>query len=324
MTRRPNLFLIGAPKAGTTSLYSYLEGHPAIFMSPVKEPNFFSTDVKATFRRSQFMYPDEIDGYVELFEGARDETWVGEASTSYLASRVAPHSVRDFAPDAAILVMVRNPVDLVYSLHNERVSNGAEPIIDFEEAMAADEDRRAGRRLPPGFNELGAVYRDNALLGEQLQRWQSAFGSERVHATVFSDFAADTPRAFRRVLDFLGVDSGYVPASFEAQNASWRRRDGVMRRMVKSGPMQWLRHSVLPAFVGEKAAFRMSRRYTRSRFNRRAYARPQMRPELRRELEDWFAPDVALLGELIDRDLITEWFDRPSANVPRKSAATAP
>ena len=122
--RKPNFFIVGAPKTGTTSFYAYLDGHPDVFMSPVKEPNFFSPDVMGTHRQSRWKYPEETDGYLTLYENARDEKRVGEASTSYLVSHAAPQAVHDFAPDALIIAMVRHPVDLMYSLHNERVLTG--------------------------------------------------------------------------------------------------------------------------------------------------------------------------------------------------------
>ena len=322
MSRKPNMFIVGAPKCGTTSLYAYLDGHPEIFMSPVKEPNFFSPDVQGTFRGSPFKHPEETDQYLTLFDGARDERIVGEASTSYMVSRVAPALVHDLAPDARIIAMLRHPVDLMYSLHNERTANGAEPLADFAQALGADEDRRAGRRLPPGFNALGAVYRDTALLGEQLQRWQAAYGADRVHTIVFSDFAADTAGEFKRVLEFLGVDPSYRPASFEAVNRSWRRREGIVRLLVRSRPMQWVRHRLVPRLIGEQTTFKLTRRFTRSRLYRRTHTRPDLPAQLRHELEAWFASDVALLGKLIGRDLSREWLDQQQARPARPTTSS--
>ncbi len=304
---KPNLFIVGAPKSATTSLYAYLEGHPEIYMSPVKEPFYFSSDVHGSLRRP-YHYPDDEAAYLALFEDATDQKWLGEASTNYLVSKVAAGLVHDFQPESRIIAMLRNPVDLMYALHNERVSNGAEPIVDFAAAVAAEDDRRAGRRLPENFNSLGAVYADNALLGEQLQRWLDAFGRERVHVIVFGDFARDTAGEFRKVLEFLAVDPTYTPASFEARNRSNRRRGGFVRGLVDSRVAQGLRHRVLPAVIGEKSAYRIARRFSRSRFNRRAYQRPPMSPELYAQLEEFFAPDVARLGRLIGRNLGAEWF----------------
>jgi len=152
---RPNLFIVGAPKAGTTSLYEYLAGHPQIYMSPVKEPMYFCPDVHGFREGFPFMYGEDERAYLALYDDARDEKRLGEATTRYLVSHDAARLVHDFAPDAVAIAMLRNPVDLVHALHNERVSQGNEPITDFEEAMAADAPRSRGIDLPGAMNVLG-------------------------------------------------------------------------------------------------------------------------------------------------------------------------
>jgi hypothetical protein len=123
-SRRPNFFIIGAPKSGTTSLYEYLEGHPDVFMSPVKEPFYFSPDV-STGARQRYLYAPDHAAYLELFASAAAEARIGEASTTYMVSHEAPELIGAFAPDALLIAMVRNPVDMVHSAQR-RVSQGAE------------------------------------------------------------------------------------------------------------------------------------------------------------------------------------------------------
>ena len=157
--------------------------------------------------------------------------------------------------------MLRNPVEVIYALHNERVSQGVEELVDFEEALAADDDRRVGRRLPAGANALGAVYRDSARFGEQLERWLADFGRDRVHAIVFDDFVADTPTEFRKVLQFLSVDDSYLPSTFAASNVSHQRRRGPMGAILSSRGVGIARQRLLPAIVGEEGAARLARRF---------------------------------------------------------------
>ena len=309
--RRPNFFIIGAPKSGTTSLYEYLEGHPDVFMSPVKEPFYFSVDV-STGARHRLRYAPGHAEYLELFANAGEQARVGEASTTYLVSHEAPSLVKAFAPDALLIAMLRNPVEMVQSLHNERVSQGAEPITDLEEALAADDDRRAGRRLPPGATPLGAVYRDNARYGEQLERWLAFFDRDRLHTVVFDDFTADTVGQFAQVLSAMGVDADYRPASFGARNASHRLRRGPIRAVLESRPTAFVRRRALPAVVGEDRAARLARRFRHSRVVRRDNPRQPIADDLRRRLEDDFAPDVARLSELLGRDMAGLWFGRPA------------
>ncbi len=306
MTRRPNFFIIGAPKSGTTSLYDYLNGHPDVYMSPVKEPFYFSPDVRGGLRR-RFNHGEDDDKYLALYEDARDEKRVGEASTRYLMSDVAPRLIREFAPDSLAIAMLRNPVDFVYALHNERFSQGAEDVADFATAMALDEERRAGRSLPPGSNPAGAVYRDNALFGSQLEHWFAEFDPTRIHVIVFDDFARDTPKEFRKVLEFLEIDPSYVPEEFGVSNPSHRLRGGVVRSTLKSRPAQFMAHRALPKLIGQNRTSRIAQRVRQSRINKKPNPRPPMPPELRRQLAQEFAPDVALLSRLIGRDLSAEW-----------------
>jgi hypothetical protein len=312
MSRRPNTFIIGKPKSGTTSLYEYLDGHPEVFMSPVKEPFYFAPDLNVGGRR-RFVY-DEHDHsrYLSLFAEAGDEKRVGEASPGYLMSHVAASLVRRFAPDARLIAMFRNPVDMLYSLHHDRVSHGTEDITDFAAALAADDDRRNGRRLPPGRPSLAAVYRDSARYAEQLQRWLDCFDRDQIHVIVFDDFVADTAAQFRNVLEFLGVDPDYQPATFVVRNASKQLRGGVVRRVLAGGPALWLRDRALPRVVGEANAARLGRAIRHSRVSRRPTPRPPLSAGLRAELEEELMPEVARLSQMLGRDLGKLWFGRPA------------
>ncbi|HUG49092.1 MAG TPA: sulfotransferase [Candidatus Limnocylindria bacterium] len=312
MTRRPNLFIVGAPKSGTTSLYDYLHGHSDVFMSPIKEPIYFAPDMQAGFKH-RFRHGEDEKEYLALFDGAHDERYVGEASTRYLASPMAPALIREFAPDARIVAMLRNPVDMVYALHNERVSQQAEDVTDFEAAIALDHERREGRRLPRGSNALGAVYRDNAMFGAQLMRWLDTLGRDHVYVIIFDDFARDTAAEFRRLLDYLGIDPSYRPPQFAVVNKSHRSRGGLARALFASPVAHVVRHSVMPAVIGEDNAARAARRLRHSRINRRANPRPPLDREFRRRLEREFEADVAVLSRLVDRDLSSEWLGKPVA-----------
>lgn len=307
MSRRPNLFIVGAPKSGTTSLYDYLSGHPDVFMSPIKEPIYFAPDMKAGFKH-RFRYGEDEAAYLALYDSARDERYAGEASTRYLASHEAPRLIHEFDPAARIIVMLRNPVDFVYALHNERVSQQAEDVVDFEEALGLDDERREGRRLPYGSNILGSVYRDNAMFGNQLGRWLATFPREQIHVIIFDDFARDTPGEFRRVLQFLGIDDSYRPAEFAVINRSHRSRSGLARMLMNSRVAKWTRHNLLPTVVGEDRAMRLARKARHSRFNRRPNPRPPIPPSLRTALQRDFENDVEMLGRQLSRNLRSEWF----------------
>jgi sulfotransferase family protein len=313
---RPNLFIVGAPKAGTTSLYDYLAGHPQIYMSPFKEPMYFCPDVHAFRDRNPFVYGEDEAAYLALFDDAREEKRLGEATTRYLVSHEAAGLVREFAPDALAIAMLRNPVDLVHALHNERVSQGNEPITDFEQALAADARRARGEDLPGAMNALGSVYRESANFAEPLRRWFEALGRERVLVVVFDDFTRDPAAELRRVLEFCSVATDYQPASFSARNPSHRQRQ-VVRQLVDSRLGSFITDDVARALLGSNARARLALRFRHSRLNRRAVRREPMPVALRARLEAEFQADVEATGALIGRDLGALWF-QPQTERPQE------
>ncbi|MGA9342175.1 MAG: sulfotransferase, partial [Rhodanobacteraceae bacterium] len=122
VSTRPNLFLVGAPKCGTTSLYEYLRQHPQIFFpfderdySRTKEPNHFCPDLEILDR---YAIRDRRD-YLALYKGSEGMFLRGDASTNYLVSEHAPAAIKDFCPEARILVMLRPPVEMMHSYHRE-------------------------------------------------------------------------------------------------------------------------------------------------------------------------------------------------------------
>ena len=310
MTRKPDLFIIGAPKSGTTSLYDYLGGHPDIYMSPMKEPLYFCPDVRSGRSQRRLEYPRDEQNYLDLFSDAKTEKRLGEATTRYLVSHEAARLVADFQPDAFAIAMLRNPVDLVHALHNERVSQGHERVVSFPDAIAKDADRGRGVGLPKGTNALGGAYSESALFSAPLQRWFDALGRERVHVIVFDDFASDPQAALRQVLSFLNVDPDYRPDSFESRNASHRQRKWI-RRVVDSRAGNWITHDAMSAVVGPNQRSRLALRFRHSRINRRTVRREPLDPALRRRLADGFRPDVAQLSEMLDRDLVSLWLPEP-------------
>src|SRR4051794_35042032 len=279
-------------------------------MSPVKEPLYFCPDVRSGPGRP-FEYARDEARYLELFADARQEKRLGEATTRYLVSHDAPRLVHEFQPQAYAIAMLRNPVEMIYALHNERVSQFHEPLTDFEQALAADADRSSGRRLPDGTHSLGGVYRESARYVEGLERWFAALGRERVHVIVFDDFARDTAAEFRRVLEFIGVDPEYQPETFETRNASHRQRAWV-RRVLDSGPGNWVTHDALGRVLGTNTRARLALRFRQSRVNRRAAPRSPMLPATRERLATEFRPEVERLSSLLERDLVGPWLEGKS------------
>ena len=303
---RPNCFLVGAPKAGTTAAVQFLASHPAIFFSPVKEPHYFSHEFPGIRR-----YTSEAD-YLELFREADPaHQLIGEASVSYLYSQCAARMIREFNPDARLLVMVRNPVDLVYSQHSQLVFTGDETVADFRAAWELQEARAAGHKIPircrmPAFLQ----YRDVGSLGLQLERLLEVWPAKQVHTTVFDDLCARPDEAGRSLLAFLGLDP--VPEmEFNAANPN-----KVPRSLLAAQLTHLNLECVSPLLGRIKRTLRIHRLGLRSRlrrWNRVEQTRPPLDPAFHAYLTEEFLPDIHKLESLLHRDL-SPWYSSPPSS----------
>ena len=279
--RRPNFFLVGAPRCGTTSMYTYLKQHPEIYLSVNKEPHFFGSDLSpmpGTLREEPL--------YLALFAGAGDCPRVGEGSVWYLASAKAPYEIRAFAPDAKILVMLRDPVQLAYSLYGLYRRTGNEDLTTFEEALAAEPARREGRRIPPGaYFPEGLLYTDAAKNAAKLERYLEVFGRDNVHCVLFDDFVRETAAVYRGALDFLGVDPDFE-AELDRHRAAQRVRLQAIRQLRELPP---------------EARRRMQTESMKQHESDTPL--PPLPAELAARLRALFADDVTRLGALLGRDL---------------------
>jgi hypothetical protein len=291
--KRPSFFVIGAFKSGSTAMYEYLRQHPQLFMPEVKEPMYFGTDLTPRYRR---MTEDE---YLALFKGAADHQRSGEASPWYLYSTEAPREILEFAPSASAIVLLRNPVDVMYAQHSQLVFNRREDIVDFGEALAAEEDRLQGRRIPADALRPEALYyRRSVRFADQLRHWFEEFGRERIHVIVFDDLVAEPRAAYRGVLEFLGVDASHE-VDLSVYNPNRRARSGRIQRLIFAPPKPV--RALFGKLRSQPIAHRV--RDLMVNANSRRAARAEMDPALRRSLTDEFAPQVAELGALIGRDL---------------------
>jgi Sulfotransferase domain len=296
--RRPDFFLVGAPKCGTTALNDYLRQHPEIFLPKKKEINFFGADL--------VFYKPRVtkEQYLAHFAEAKAEKRIGEAAVWYLYSKLAAAEIKDFGPAASIIIMLRSPVDMMYSMHGQRLYNDNENIRDFAEALAAEEERKQGRRIyQNAANAMGFFYRDIARYTQQVQRYFEVFGRDKVQVIIYDDFKSDTPGVYRKTCEFLEVDSQFRPV-FTVINPSKTVRNEALRRFLRYPPpsVRWflrlLRLRPVPGERGFKGWLK--------RLNSKPIPRPPMDRELKSRLQAEFLPEVQQLSELLERDL-THW-----------------
>jgi hypothetical protein len=301
--RRPDFFIVGAPKSGTTAMYEYLREHPDLYLPERKELRYFGSDLEIRDRQ-----PLSESDYLAHFAGAEGHQLVGTAYVWYLYSSLAAAEIKAFAPDARIIAMIRNPIDMLHALHGEHLSNGNEDIRDFTEALDAEPDRRAGRRIPAHAHlPAGLLYSTVPRYAEQLERYVAAFGRDRVHVIVFDDFAADTSAAYAATLRFIGVRDDVRPARFAVVNASKRTRSEALRHFLARPPE-------LPRRIIRRTVPGRIRRalYERTKaLNVTRAARAPMPSATHERLRAVFADEVERLSIFLQRDL-RHWCDVPT------------
>ena len=292
--RKPDFFIVGAPKCGTTALHDFLRQHPDVFMPIEKEHNHFATDLVP----AADPYRDR-EHYLKLFAHAREEKRVGETSVFHLYSKQAAENIHDFDPASRIVIMLRDPVIWMTSYHSQMVYNGDEDIPNLEGALAAEAGRRRGEGVPAKLRFAERLlYRDVAQFAEQVARYFDCFGREAVHVILQEDFVRDAKAVFRQTLEFLEVDPDFEPA-FTIVNANKVVRSAWLNGFLRRPP-GWV---AAPVTALLPRALRRNVRIRVRRANAAVREREPLDPTLRRRLAEELRPDVDRLAELLGRDL---------------------
>jgi len=298
----PDFLVIGACKAGTTSLYHYLGQHPQIFMSPIKEPKFFAYEEReldiagpgdpAASRR----VVTDVGSYLRLFDGVGEEAAVGEASCVYLYSAAAPERIAHHIPEVRLIAVLRNPVERAYSAYLHLVRMGRERL-GFMEALEAEPER-----IRQGWNTYWHL-REGGFYAKQLGRYLERFDRSMLRIYLYDDWRTDNVAVLRDIFHFLGVDDGFRPDlthKYQVSGVPWSRRlHGYLTtpRRLKS----WVK-PLLPARL---------RSYLELNIERLALEQPPPMPgDARRQLINAYRDDIDDLQKLIDRDL-TPWLTSP-------------
>ena len=305
--RKPNFFIVGAPKCGTTALYHALLEHPEIYLPRSettrtywiqKEPMFFCDDlgIEDWIRVSQW------EDYLALFAQAGGAPRVGEVSALYLLSESAPRRILDCCDDdVRIIILLRPPVDWMRSWHHDCLRYAHESIADFRQALDAEPQRRLGQKLPRHGGFKGCLnYRQAARFSESVERYFRLFGPDRVKVILMEDLHRHPQRVLEEITGFLGV-SPMPPSGIERQNDS----TALSRTHLLEFRLQrkWQSLPLADHWVGEwiKSPGRWYRRAMLKLFP--PLSNKAIDPELRRQLVEEFRPEVERLSRLIGRDL---------------------
>jgi hypothetical protein len=286
MVAGPNFFIVGAAKAGTTAIHAALQQHPEIYMSRVKEPGFFSPDISVTTE-----WNGDLASYLSLFADAGGATVRGESSPAYLYSTLAADRISEFAPDARILIVLRNPVDVITACYAEARKWGTEPSRSLAAAVKAARSRTAPSARP---SDAWLRYFEVVDFSDQVERYLKAFPRQNVHIMRYDDLDADPREFLRSVLEFLGVEQ--IELTVGRANPSTSYRSAALQRLL-----------MRPFAAGSPTPAVRSQRFRRRLLMLNHFATaPKPSPELRATLTAELAPGVERLGALTGLD-VTGW-----------------
>ena len=202
----PNFFIVGAAKAGTTSLHAYLSSHPQVFMSAVKEPHYFAPFEPSAEFDNFIPAVSDPKAYQMLFAGSQSYRAIGEASPSYLCNADAAKRIKSAIPDAKIIISLRNPVQRAYSHYLMEYHAGRESLA-FDAAIDADQSRKT-----KGWG-ISFQYLELSSYAEQVERFIAEFGRDKVLVVLFENLVRDRAQTMREIADFLKIDAEGFPES---------------------------------------------------------------------------------------------------------------
>lgn len=292
--KRPNLFIIGAPKCGTTSLANWLGGHPACHLPERKEPHFFTVYDRPLLTREQYeaLYADAAVSCQVLIDASTDNYESGDSIRRIL----------EYNPDARFVMMLRDPVEMAYSLYQEHRKQGLLSDESFAVAWANQDKRRNATRGRLGADPRLFLYRDRCLLGTHLKNIAGLIPKDRLHLVFFEDLKRDPANCYAQVLTFCGLpDDGR--ADFSAYNMGRETRYPKLNaQLTKLGNFR--------AALGIKGGLGIATKLrSKMIFNDERKPLPDT---LRTQLSAVFADDIRLLAEVTGRDL-SHWGGRKAA-----------
>lgn len=285
----PNLFIVGAAKCGTTALADFLGQHPEIYIAPIKEPYYFISNPEITSESE----------YLKLFSSVAKEKLVGEATTGYLFDPVSPKLIKEFNPNANIIIILRNPIDMAYSLWKYMSVNGNEKL-GFLPAIEKASERKSDDFVKQcaGRSE-NYLYIERARYFDQVKRYIDEFGVSKVKILIFEEFIQNPVAVCQGIFEDYDLDRHFRPHVRVINSGG-----GVRSTFIKA-----LRNRKYPLL---KKIFSFSVRKRIRGFirdiNVKGGAGEKITPHERMVLKNMLSLDVAQLEKLIGRP-IKEWED---------------
>lgn len=296
MDTLPSFLLIGAQKAGTTTLDAWLTQHPEIFLPEVKELNFFALGCEAPGwsgpgdKVAESLSEYQQEDYLKHYRRAAKGAVCGDSSVIYLYSPKAPEAILSINPEMKVIAVLRNPVERAYSAWQHLQRDGREKVGDFAKALEAESDRIAQNWEPLWH------YLQVGFYGKQLKRYEAFFERDQILVLLNEDLRQDPAGSAKRIFSFLGVDDSFIPDTDIEMNASGIPKFQALNNFFTQP------HIIKPAL--KKIVPLSLARKIKGRIQRRNLERlPPVSPEMRSHLISLYHDDICLTESLIDRDL---------------------
>lgn len=319
MEHLPTFLVVGAVKAGTTSLHEYLQQHPEVYMSPIKETNHFC-DADMDFAHFNVDYRQDIDHnldkylagpmdkkihiahvrtwnqYQLLYKNVRNEKAIGEVSNAYLYCPSTASAIQQKLPAAKIIMVLRNPVDRLFSQYLMNLKLGKITERDLLKEIEQDQAKtHKGWGVSHLYVEVGMYY-------DQVKRYYDTFPHDQIKVILFDDFKKDATATMQEIFDFIGVDSGFQIDTTQRYNEAGMPRFGQLNYWLTQIGVYGLVKKIFPDSAKNRIKALI---YTKKDI-------PAIRPEERSQLEAVFKDDIQQLSQLIGRNL-NHWFSNPIA-----------
>ncbi len=304
--KKPNFFIIGAPKCGTTAMCRYLSQHPNVFIPSIKEPHFFNDDFP------QNRHVNSLDDYLKLFNGSDSNHFaIGEGTVIYMYSKAALENIYKFNPNAKIIVMLRNPLHMVVSLHAQFFHALFEDEPEFKKAWDLRSERSQGRSIPKLCRAVEWLdYGWMASYSIHLKNVYKVFPKENVKVIIFDDFTKDTEAIFFDVLDFLGVRR-IKGMEYKVVNPQRSFSSNFARVLAQNTPVlirnmiTRMRFSPFLSWFPKLLTYLLkSESKTKSTF---ANLQDEM---LKQYLREYFSSDIEILSQMLGRNLTKLWLEK--------------
>lgn len=326
------VFVVGAPRCGTTTLSHFLKASPSVSSPVVKEPHFFALNDLRSLEDNELAERVESE-YLRRFFGPGGDHRIGlDASVTYLYTPEQLEPILRLWPQSRFVVSLRSPLTMLPSLHRRLIYIGDETIERFDDAWAATADRRAGRRIPDRCaDQRWLLYDEAARFATYVERLFAAVGRERCLVLLFDDLVADPAAQYSRLIDFAGVEP--TPGiDLKPRRASYGVRSLWLQRMLKRPPQAvrhllasdklWQRMRDLDSTEEQRPPGILAVRKRLLAWNRVPANVEPLSPELRAAISRQYAGEVDRLGALLGRDL-SHWLEPAEKASPGKKAKRA-